>query len=174
MCIRDRDTAQTLEKICSRPTWGLTSKTKSYQRVKIRKWAKMAELSVVCSFSDFYALINFLFFNFRPYVGREQMFLEVWTASPPNLKTIRGLGQILEQKIEKKQQFSIGITPKFSPKQQLLGKTRESIMPSIFQLSMINIIHYTVSVTRHVIMGIESYYGIIFQCTYILIDTTEL
>ena len=36
------------------------------QRVKIRNCAKMANFFVFCSFSDFYTLINFFTFDFRP------------------------------------------------------------------------------------------------------------
>ena len=47
------------------------------------------------------------------------------------MKTIGGLSQILEQKIGKTEQLAIGITPKFSPKRQLLGKNSREYAATI-------------------------------------------
>ena len=65
--------------------------------------SKNEQFSRFCLFSNFYTMINFLFFILDPtsYVDEEQMLPEVWAASPPNLKIFGGLGQILEQKIGK-------------------------------------------------------------------------
>ena len=49
---------QISENICSRPTWGLKSKQKSWSVCKNQKMSKMAKFFVFCSFSDFYTLIN--------------------------------------------------------------------------------------------------------------------
>ena len=99
---------------------GSKPKTEVDHRVKIRKWAINKRFRHFCSFSEFYSLINFLVFE--PQHLSIKIFREVWTASPPNLKTIGGLGQILEQKIGKAEQFPIGITPRSAPNGSYWGK----------------------------------------------------